>query len=253
MADLIQDYPQSSCNCYKCSEKFYDICNNGKPTNMSVRNCNFSKYYDCVNTKLFKNQIEPKVGDKYTFLNSEGISQQYDKRFIGIDPKITRSYDNIVYIPKENDSRIFSSTHGGEVMALDRPPISSNITEKTIYTDPTFKEYGKMYGDYNDIKAGQILYYLDESIQDTLYKPLFINSANIDGIMYKDPMGSFKPQYNRTPVKIPNLLETTHNNNHGELTWLRDSQETREDLLASQMNRNNKNKYSSRWTGNIFF
>ena len=253
MNDLIQDYPKSSCNCYNCDQKFYDISEKGKPTNMSVRNCNFSKYYDCVDRKLFKNQIEPNNKHGYKFINPEGISQQYDKRFIGVDPKITSSYDQVVYIPKENDARIFSSTHGGEVMALDRPPISSNIREKTIYTDPTFKEYGKFYGDYNDIKAGQILYYLDESISNTLYKPIFTNSANVDGILYKDPMGSMKPQYNRTPIKIPNLLETKNDNNHGELTWMRDSLETREDLIASQMNRNNQRKYSSRWSGNTFF
>ena len=62
-----------------------------------------------------------------------------------------------------------------------------------------------------------------------------------------------KPQYNRTPIKIPNLLETKNDNNHGELTWMRDSLETREDLIASQMNRNNQRKYSSRWSGNTFF
>ena len=64
-------------------------------------------------------------------------------------------------------------------------------------------------------------------------------------------MGSFKPQYVRTPVKKQNLLETRNNNNHGELTWMRDSQETRENLLSSQMSTINRQKYSSRWTGNL--
>jgi hypothetical protein len=253
MNNLIQDYPKSSCNCYKCAEKFYDISPDGKPTNMSVRNCNFSNYYDCVDRKLFKNQIEPRSNNNYTFINPDVMTQQYDKRYIGVEPNITKSYDRTVYTTKNYDGRLISPERGGEILALDRPPISANIREKTIYTDPTMKEFGKKYGTYGDIKAGQILYYFDESIEDTLFNPLFVNNANVDGSLYKDPMGGMKPDYSRTPVKIPDLLETKHDNNHGELTWIRDSQESREDLLSLQMNRNNQRKYSSRWTGNIFY
>ena len=251
MSKLLQTYDQSSCNCYKCDKKIYDIPEFGNPTNMSVRDCNFSKYYDCQNTKIFKNQIEPRNNDSFNFINPDVISQQYDKRYIGVEPNITNSYDNVVYV--SNDPRLVSNTHGGQILALDKPPLNANITEKTVYTDPTLKEYGKKYKTYNDVKAGQILYYIDESIEDTLYNPIFINSANVDGIMYKDPMGSFKPQYLRTPIKKTNLLETKNDTNHGQLTWIRDSQETREDLIALQMSKMNQQKYSSRWNGNLIF
>jgi len=60
MTDFIHSYPQSSCNCYNCAKTKYTFSNEGVPTNMSVRDCNFSEYYDCNPTRLFKKQIEPK-------------------------------------------------------------------------------------------------------------------------------------------------------------------------------------------------
>jgi hypothetical protein len=249
MAELLQNYPKSSCNCYNCESKFYNFHDNGIPTNMSVRDCDFSKYYDCDNKRLFKTQIEPRNLNKYEFLNPNTISKSYDKSFTGLKGSATRSYNNTVYTT--NDPRLMSPNFGGEIMALDKPPINESIELDKIYTDPTMKYYGQQYNSYKDINAGQILYYIDKSIEDSLFDPLFVNNANVEGVVYKDPMGSMKPQYLRTPIKNQNLLETRHNNNHGELTWVRDSQETREDLMATQMSTINRQKYSSRWTGNL--
>lgn len=249
MAELLQNYPKSSCNCYNCESKYYNFHENGIPTNMSVRDCNFSNYYDCDNKKLFKVQIEPRNLENYEFLNPYAISKSYDKNFIGVKGSDTKSYNNIVYT--SNDPRLVSATHSGQILALDKPPINESINLDKIYTDPKMKYYGQKYNSYRDINAGQILYYIDKSIEDALYQPLFENNANVEGIMYKDPMGSMKPHYKRTPIKNQNLLETRHNNNHGELTWIRDSQETREDLMSRQMSKFNQQKYSSRWTGNL--
>ena len=64
-------------------------------------------------------------------------------------------------------------------------------------------------------------------------------------------MGSMKPQYIRVPIVHTNFLDTKSNNS-GQLTWIRDSNESREDLLSFQMSKNNREKYSSRWTGKLF-
>jgi hypothetical protein len=64
-------------------------------------------------------------------------------------------------------------------------------------------------------------------------------------------MSSLKPQYERQPVYRNNVLDTKRDNYSHGLSWLDDSCEQREDLIARQMRKNNQTKYSSRWTGNI--
>ena len=252
MADLIDNnYPQSSCNCYDCADKTYNFNNNGFTTNMSVRNNDFSSYYDCIDKKLFKIQNEPNNLEGYTYLNPNAITKSYDKSFQAIsDPGANKR--GKVYTT--NDPRLVSVGHFGQVLDLDRPPINEAIKLDEIYTDPNMKYYGQKYNTYSDINAGQIMYYFDKSIQDAEFQPLFTNNAVVEGVMYKDPMGAMKPQYNRTPIINTNLLDTKHDNYKDVgLSWIRDSQESREDLLALQMRKHNEQRYEPRWTGNIKF
>ena len=64
-------------------------------------------------------------------------------------------------------------------------------------------------------------------------------------------MGAYKPQYERVPVIWDNVLDTKRNRYRGGLSWIEDSNESREDLMARQQLKNNQQKYSARWTGNI--
>lgn len=249
MAKLLEKYPMSSCNCYNCTKKIYEKSQEFKPTNMSVENCEFSKYYDCDDIKLFKSQIEPDDLNKYYTLNPKAISQLYDKSYEKIKASDTLSYPNDVYLT--NDPRLVSAAHSGQILVLDRPPINGKVELNKIYTDPDLNEYGKKYTSYQDVNAGQILYYIDQEIQNPVFQPLFENPSRVDGYMYKDPMGSMKPQYIRVPIVHTNFLDTKSNNS-GQLSWIRDSNESREDLLSFQMSKNNREKYSSRWTGKLF-
>jgi hypothetical protein len=249
MPNLLQNYPISSCNCYNCTTKNYGTSQEFKPTNMSVENCDFSTYYDCDNIKLFKSQIEPDDLSEYYPLNPEAISQLYDKSYEKIKASDTLSYPNDVYIT--NDPRLVSGAHDGQILALDRPPINGKVDLNKIYTDKDLNYYGKKYNSYNDVNTGQITYYIDQTLQNPIFEPLFGNPSRVDGYVYKDPMGSMKPQYIRVPVKHIDLLDTKSNNS-GQLTWMRDSLESREDLLSFQMSKNNREKYSSRWTGKLF-
>jgi hypothetical protein len=48
---------------------------------MSVRNNDFSKYYDCIDKKLFKSQNEPRNLKGFDYINPNTISKIYDKSF----------------------------------------------------------------------------------------------------------------------------------------------------------------------------
>jgi hypothetical protein len=221
----------------------------GKPTNMSVRNSDFSPYYECYNTKFFKEQIEPRNLSGFINLNPEAIDSQYDRSF----QRISCPNDKEKTVYASTDPRLISSFHNGQILTLDTPPINGGqIKLEDIYTDPTLKNYGRKYESYSDIKAGDITYYVDRSIEDAFYQPVYENNAFDKGYILKDPMGAFKPQYNRKPVIRNNVLDTKRSNYQYGLSWLDDSNESREDLMARQQGTHNKSKYTARWTGNLY-
>jgi hypothetical protein len=247
MANTNNNYPQSSTNSYQCTKNNY-VFSNGVPTNMSVRSCDFPSYYECYDKKIFKHQIEPRNIHGFVNLNPDAIREQYDKSFSKVMCENTKQ---VVYT--SSDPRLISSTHGGQVLGLDKPPINGGqIKLADIYTDPTLQNYGKQYSSYMDVNAGDIVYYIDKSIQDAFYKPVYENNAYDTGVLYKDPMGAMKPQYERQPILGNNVLNTKRENYQYGLSWLSDSIEQREDLISKQQLKNNQQKYSARWTGNIF-
>lgn len=243
---------ESMCNCYNCQKNTYHF-SKGVPTNMSVRNCDVNnKYFDCYNTKVFKEQIEPRNLKGFINLNPDAINSQYDKTFGKVEYNFGYNDSDKKTGYLTNDPRLISAIRGGQKLVLDTPPINGGqIKLKDIYTDKTLENYGKKYNSYTDIKAGDIVYYIDRSIEDAFIPQIYQNNAYDTGILYQDPMTSMKPQYIRQPVYENNHLDTKRDNyNHG-LSWLDDSIEQREDLIARQQLKNNQQKYSSRWTGNI--
>lgn len=247
MANTFNNYPQSSTNSYECTKNNY-VFSEGVPTNMSVRNCDFPAYYECYDRKVFKKQIEPRNIEGFVNLNPDAIRNQYDKSFSKINCQNTGAT-----FYGSSDPRLVSSFHNGQFLPLDKPPINGGqIKLADIYTDPTLQNYGKQYSSYMDVNAGDIVYYIDKSIQDAFYKPVYENNAYDTGVLYKDPMGSMKPQYLRQPVIGNNVLNTKRENYQHGLSWMEDSNEQREDIIARQQLKNNQQKYSARWTGNIF-
>ena len=135
------------------------------------------------------------------------------------------------------------------LLKLDRPPYRSTyflsngkITpqdDMTIY-DPEYTNYGRNYKTYDDITAGQITYYIDPSIQDAYFNPIFTIPSKVEGVLFKDPMGSLKPTYVRKEVMAPNQC-------YNPLSSIRDSAVYREDILAGQMAKMNQSKWSARY------
>ena len=109
------------------------------------------------------------------------------------------------------------------------------------------------YSSYLDVNAGDILYYVDKSISDAFSTPVYANPAYSKGYILVDPMGGIRPQYDRCPVKNPNLLQTKKDNFDYKLSWLQDSNEFREDLIARQQRTNNEQIYSTRYFSNSDF
>ena len=196
-------------------------------TNMQIRNLH----------DKFRTQIEPKNNNGFNILNPEAHMNKYANDFFPIDSGHQwGSYD----------PRLFSASHT-QVLTFDRPPIDGRIPLEKIYTDNSLDEYGKNYRSYSDINAGQITYYIDKSIQDPFFNPIYTNKVLSSGELYRDPMGSLKPHYERHLLVPNDPINTPRSSYNGCLSWIEDSQEHREDLLSKQMRKNNQQRWEPRW------
>ena len=218
----------------------------GFPTNMSIRNCKIPRVLDTHDRMLFRYDIEPKKDHGYVYLNPLALQTKYATDFFPVQCLGQQSCSKVQY--KSNDPRLISATRGGDVLTLDNPPIDSKISINKIYTDKNLDNYGKSYRTYSDINAGQITYYIDKSIQDPFFTPLFSTPISSQGILYRDPMGALKPQYEREPLHPRDPINSNKDYYKGGLSWIEDSQEHREDLLSKQMRKHNEQRWAPRWS-----
>lgn len=234
---MIRNYPKSSCTCYNYEKRDQPT---GPPTNMSVRGCNFQKY---VSPRVFKSKIEPTDKNGLSVLNPGVVSKdKFDQNMKAINyencPKT--SCPGTTYL--NNDPRLYSSVHA-EWLQLNRPPLMSNTDIGTLNYNKKLDSYGKNYKSYSDVNAGQVVYYISKDIEDVLYNPLFSEPAHSIGTLYKDPMGAMKPHYDRIPLDPLDPLDQEYC-----LSWMKDSQHHREDILSKQMQKINQTRYAPRWT-----
>ena len=246
MANIVYNYPKSSCNCYECTDKEYNFPK-GVPTNMSVRNCEFSKYFECYDNKLFRKDQEPVHKEGQITLNPEVLTEKYATDFQKIDCPNISGCPQTQYASM--DPRLVSASHNGQVQTLDKPPINSEVKLNTLLDDESLDKYGQGYKSYADVNAGQYMYYINRSLEDPYFNPNFVTSATATGVLYKDPMGAIKPRYNRKPLTDNDPMGPERNNYEGCLSWMEDSLSHRQDLLALQMRRGNQERYAPRWFG----
>lgn len=247
MTDKISDYPKSSCICYNCeNNKLNALPEVGVPTNMSVRDCKSPNYFNCYDKQLFATQVLPQPSSGYTILNPQSRLESYDKTFQKINCN-SKGNGGSNTLFTSTDPRLISPIRGGQVMTFDRPPINYDISLDTINTDKTLSNYGRNYRSYADVNAGQIMYYIDKSREYPFYEPLFSKEATMKATLYQDPMGGVRPQYDRISSKKFCPLETTNQKYHCGSSFMEDTQEFREDIMARQMRKQNEQRYEPRW------
>lgn len=271
MANILYTYPQSNCNCYQCDKEVYPD-NQGSTTNFSVRGCRVPKGFECYDREVFKQNIQPQMKDgngqsnkylggnkcgevksqadkdvhgEYTFLNK--ISLDLSGGFYSVDCPTDSSCPGTTYV--SHDPRLLDPVRNS-LLQLDRPPMTGDLALKNVYSD-NLKNHGKGYHTYSDINAGQIQYYIDHSIKDALYEPVYDIPAEVTSLVYQDPMSNMKPQYLRKPgntgkdtgvSRVP-----TRDDTYGCLSFIDDTSNHREDVISRQQLKNNQQKWSARW------
>lgn len=247
MANIVYKYPLSSCNCYRCTDNKYSFPDKGVPTNMSVRDCDFPKYFECYDNKLFRKDQQPTHQKGQITLNPQVFTEKFADDFHRVNCPNNESCPKIQYASM--DPRLISASHTGQVQTLDSPPITGGVRLNSLLDNQLLDNYGQNYKSYADVNAGQIMYYINKSLKDPYFNPNFVTSTTATGTLYQDPMGAMKPRYNRKPLTANNPIGPRRNNYEGSLSWMEDSLSHRQDLLSLQMRRRNQERYAPRWFG----
>ena len=233
----ISDYPKSSCQCYDCTNKLPPTICEGIPTNLAVFNCKVPNSLDCVNTLTFRQNNQPTDQKGYYFLNPAAYTNKLATDFIEKGGQFMSTDPRLIDAPL------------AQTLTLDTVPMDSSMKLCSIYTDPRLCNYGKGYKTYSDITAGQILYYVDESISDAYFSPNFVSTASIDSYVYQDPMSSLKPRYDRYPLTCDNKVLNIKDKFKYCLSSMEDTTNFREDIMSKQMSKRNEQSWTARWAG----
>lgn len=124
-------------------------------------------------------------------------------------------------------------------MVLDKPAEVGSVDMDLVSTFDN-SNYGGIYKSYEDIKNGQIAYYVDQSQSQPFEYPIYTLSSMVDKVIRKDPMDSVKPEYIKTPI-----TSTLHEISNDQST--RDALFFREDIMSRQQNLYNRTNWSNRW------
>ena len=229
--------PFINCKCNIDLHKYKNLSNcNLSKSNISALSCNFKK---CGLNKQNPDSIQPRCNEGFDILNPNVIQSGLGQDFTQVSNNCCAFYSS--------DPRLIrqpTKTH----LHLDKPAYDGNYGNISLNED--FNKHENLtkindsnYQTYSDINYGQITYYIDKNIQEPYFKPNFTNKTCITHEIFEDPMGSIKPQYNRKKIYNNNKK----NKYNGNLSWLEDSLEHREDLMSLQMRKINQERWSNMW------
>lgn len=160
----------------------------------------------------------------YRLLNKTGLQPVNDY----VIDKDTNEF--IDYNPKSYDVR------RGIRTPIDRPSTTGSVNPSDIYT----LKYLDNYTPFN-VNNGQIQYYIDRSIKDAFYEPIYDIPNYTIRYDYIDPMGSYKPHYNL-------IQKQCDIDSYSPLSFIQDTSFFRENLMAAQQAINNQQRITPFYT-----
>lgn len=248
--DTVNLYPKTSCPCGSCKTQF--SAKTGTKSSLAVRGCSTPEFFECYDRAEFGTALQPvdKTGiyELNPQLYNSKIAEGFEKHKRP-ESAIPCSCPSTAYLSA--DPRLFSATRA-DYLFLDAPPMDGDVRLNNV-GNKKFNKYKTGYESYDRIVDGQITYYVDRSIEDAFYKPVWSEPARESSILYKDPMGAMKPEYNRTPIMNTwNPTVTSAKYYPYCLSAVQDSQSFREDIMALQQRKNNQEKWSARWANHMY-
>lgn len=229
---LGESYPKTSCECSECSSEtpLWPAINTPKTStnNLGLSTCKqLNQISNCNNSSLIGMTKEPNPWTKqpYEVLNSNFGLTKADGFFRTTDDCTVTAVD----------PRLVNPMYGASPLQLNRAPYTGDVRLNEIYTEK-LDNYGQNYTNYKDVNAGQIVYYVDNDISDTLSLPNFTIRSDVKNTMFKTPMGGLWPTYEATPFTKDNTYVSPQQ-------FTRDTVFQREDIMSRQMAKMNRQSF----------
>ena len=182
-----------------------------------------SKYTEVVPVST---QYQPmnRQPQNVTFLNRLGLTPMTDYH---------KKDNTYVY---GGDSRMVDAR--GMRLVLDQPAKVGSVHMDDVYKIDNSK-YGGIYESYSDMNNGNVAYYIDHSISQPFYDPVYTLSSTVEKNIYVDPMNNPRPFYKKT---VDSTLRSVVNDQYA-----RDQLFFRENLMSTQQNLYNRTSWTNRW------
>ncbi len=142
-------------------------------------------------------------------------------------------HDRSMYINEDDDSIAYSGTPSSVFCGS---VYCDNAEIRDVY-DERIDEYRTGYKQYKDLK-GSVRYYMNESDNNVLKTPNFVNSAFVRSSVYEDPMGTCLNVFTRFPIDEKHTCL-----DRAKLTFIEDTSENREQLMSAQMSKINQHSF----------
>lgn len=222
----------------------------GKESSLGIDFCQYNNDQYCARNPFLCSGIDYKRGGaaKVSVINPELYKNNVAKDYVKIPANATPSgrpgYSS-------EDARLKNPLNGNMPMVLDRRPM--NMSVEAIETDDVYsdklKEVHTGYKSYKKLNQGQITYYVDHELTEPFTRINFQMPAHVSGFMTVTPMNTLEARFTRKPAHQRDCLDTSlcKKDYAGCLSWMEDSLEQRENIMASQMWGINKNKWEARW------
>jgi hypothetical protein len=177
-------------------------------------------------SKIVKPMNEQK--QDVVFLNRLGLTPMTDYHIKKNDGKDTYVYGW--------DSRMVDAR--GLRLELDQPAKVGAVDMDDVYKIDN-SGYGGIYQSYSSMNNGNISYYVDKSVSQPFFDPVYTLTSTVDKRILLDPMTNPKPDYSKN---VNSTLKAVVNDQYA-----RDQLSFREELISRQQNLYNRTSWTNRW------
>ena len=164
-----------------------------------------------------------------SFLNRLGLTPMMDCT------KRTDNHGNDTYI-YGSDSRMVDAR--GMRLQLDQPAKVGAVHMDDVYKIDN-SGYGGVYPTYSAMNNGHIASYVDSSVSQPFFDPVYTLSSTVTKQVLTDPMTNPQPDYSKT---VGHTLRRVVNDQYA-----RDQLSFREELMSRQQNLYNRTSWTNRW------
>lgn len=191
--------------------------------------------YNLSSLSYGKNQRWTQISSNYEPMNRQPQNDVFLNR-LGLTPMTDYHLTKDGKYQYGWDSRTVDAR--GMRLVLDQPAMVGAIDMDDVYKIDN-SGYGGVYQTYSDINNGNIAYYVDKSVSQPFFDPVYTLSSTVNKNILLDPMTNPKPDYSKT---VNSTLKSVVNDQYA-----RDQLTFREELMSRQQNLYNRTSWTNRW------